>query len=142
MAQAPAAGLERFISAQERVYASVCAELAAGAKRTHWMWFVFPQLRGLGHSATAHFYGLDGPAEARAYLRHPLLGARLKQCTETVLQVRGRTAHQIFGSPDDLKFISCMTLFDAVGAPEDVFARALARYADDRRDPRTLDLLR
>ena len=141
MALDPATGLERFVEAQAPVYATVCAELAAGAKRTHWMWFIFPQLRGLGRSAMASYYGLDGRAEALAYLQHPLLGARLKQCTEIVLQVHGRSAHQIFGSPDDLKFVSCLTLFDAVAPQEAVFARALERYADNARDPRTMALL-
>ena len=142
MALDPATGLERFVEAQAPVYATVCAELAAGAKRTHWMWFIFPQLRGLGRSAMASYYGLDGRAEALAYLQHPLLGARLKQCTEIVLRVHGRSAHQIFGSPDDLKFVSCVTLFDAVASHEVVFAQALARYANNVPDPRTIALLR
>lgn len=142
MALAPTTGLERFIAAQAPVYDAVCAELAAGAKRTHWMWFIFPQLRGVGRSPTAAYYGIEGRAEALAYLQHPLLGARLRQCTELVLQVRGRDAHQIFGRPDDLKFVSCMTLFDAVAPVEIVFAQALARYADNLRDPATMALLK
>jgi len=133
--------LERFVEAQAPVYATVCAELAAGTKRTHWMWFVFPQLRGLGRSPTADFYGLDGRAEALAYLQHPLLGPRLKQCTELVLKLRGRSLHQVFGSPDDLKFISCVTLFDAVAPEEAVFAQALERCANNVRDARTMALL-
>ena len=137
----PGTGLERFVEAQAPVYATVCAELAAGTKRTHWMWFVFPQLRGLGRSPTADFYGLDGRAEALAYLQHPLLGPRLKQCTELVLKLRGRSLHQVFGSPDDLKFISCVTLFDAVAPEEAVFAQALERCANNVRDARTMALL-
>lgn len=132
--------LQRFVDAQASVYAQVRAELAAGRKASHWMWFVFPQLRGLGRSATAQHYGLASAAEARAYWAHPLLGRRLAECTELVLAVDGRSAHEIFGSPDDLKFRSAMTLFaQATGAP--LFARALLKYFDGRPDPRTLDLL-
>ena len=137
----PGTGLERFVEAQAPVYDAACAELAAGTKRTHWMWFVFPQLRGLGRSPTADFYGLDGRAEALAYLQHPLLGPRLKQCTELVLKLRERSLHQVFGSPDDLKFISCVTLFDAVAPEEAVFAQALDRCANNVRDARTMALL-
>jgi uncharacterized protein (DUF1810 family) len=134
--------LERFVAAQDPVIATVIAELAAGRKQTHWMWFVFPQLRGLGHSSTALFYGLDSVDEARAYLAHPILAPRLRQCTETVLSVQGRSLHAIFGSPDDVKFRSSMTLFErAAGEGESLFSQALDRLCEGSRDPRTLALL-
>jgi len=133
-------GLQRFVDAQDRVYRQVCAELAAGRKSSHWMWFVFPQLKGLGRSATAQHYGIASKAEAQAYWAHPVLGPRLAQCTELALAVEGRSAHEIFGPPDDLKFRSCMTLFaQATGEP--VFARALDKYFDGQPDPGTLELL-
>ena len=133
--------LQRFVAAQDPVYAQVCAELAAGAKTSHWMWFVFPQLRGLGRSAMARHYGIASRAEAEAYWAHPLLGPRLKACTELVLAVPGKTALQIFGTPDDLKFASSMTLFAQVAPGEAAFARALERYFGAQPDPRTLALL-
>jgi len=132
--------LQRFVDAQDPVYAHVCAELAAGRKTSHWMWFVFPQLRGLGHSATARFYGLGSRAEALAYWQHPVLGRRLRHCAQLVLASRAATAHAIFGSPDDLKLRSCMTLFAAVAPEEPVFARVLQRFYDGEPDPRTLAL--
>ncbi|MBL8385040.1 MAG: DUF1810 domain-containing protein [Burkholderiales bacterium] len=135
---ASAASLERFVEAQERVYDAVCAELAAGRKASHWMWFIFPQLRALGRSATAQHYGLADLAEARAYWRHPVLGARLRHCAALLLAVRGRSAHQILGAPDDLKLCSSMTLFEAAAPEEPVFAQVLARYYDGRRDALTL----
>ena len=109
--------LQRFIEAQDPVYSQVCAELAAGAKTSHWMWFVFPQLKALGRSATAQHFGIASRAEALAYWQHPVLGPRLKACSELVVAVEGRTALQIFGSTDELKFRSCMTLFAQV-APQ------------------------
>ena len=133
--------LERFVTAQLPVYPQVCLELARGRKTSHWMWFVFPQLKALGHSATAQQYGISGRDEALAYWQHALLGARLRECTALVLQVQGRTLHQIFGSPDDLKFVSCMTLFGAVAPEEPAFAQAIARLAGGRADARTLGLL-
>ena len=141
MADPSDADLERFVTAQRPVYAAVCSELARGRKATHWMWFVFPQLRGLGRSDTAIHYGLASRAQALAYWRHPLLGARLRECTELVLATSGRSAHQIFGSPDDLKFCSCMTLFAAVAEDDAPFDRALIRFYAGRRDPATLALL-
>jgi uncharacterized protein (DUF1810 family) len=132
--------LRRFVDAQAPVYEQACAELAAGRKASHWMWFVFPQLRGLGRSATAQRYGITSMAEARAYWAHPLLGPRLKRCTELVLAVDGRSAQAIFGSPDDLKFRSCMTLF-AQAAGEPVFGRALHKYFAGEPDAATLALL-
>jgi uncharacterized protein (DUF1810 family) len=124
----------------------VLEELAAGGKTSHWMWFIFPQLRGLGMSATARRFGLSGLEEARAYLAHPLLGARLRECTRLVLAVEGRSAHEIFGSPDDLKLRSCLTLFAQAVAPSPapdtrVFGEALAKYYGGEPDPRTLELL-
>lgn len=134
--------LQRFVDAQQGVYPQALAELRAGAKTSHWMWFVFPQLRGLGSSAMAQRYGLAGADEARAYRRHPLLGARLLECTAALLAVQGRSARQILGTPDDLKFRSCMTLFAQVAPDEPAFARALERYFDAEPDARTLALLR
>ena len=133
--------LQRFVDAQAPVFETVCAELRAGRKASHWMWFVFPQLRGLGRSAMASAYGIASLDEARAYLAHPLLGPRLRQCTQRVLDVEGRDAHAIFGSPDDLKFRSCMSLFAHVAGGRSVFDAALDRFFDGRPDPATLRLL-
>lgn len=133
--------LQRFVDAQSAVYAQALAELRAGAKTSHWMWFVFPQLRGLGHSSMAQHYGLADADEARAYWRHPLLGPRLAECTAALLAVQGRSARQVLGTPDDLKLRSCMTLFAQVAPDEPAFARALERYFDGAPDPRTLALL-
>lgn len=132
--------LERFVDAQRAVYADVLDELRAGRKVSHWMWFVFPQLRGLGHSATAHYYGIASVAEARAYLSHPVLGSRLRECIELLLALHGRSAHAIFGSPDDLKFRSSLTLFHAA-SNDSLFLRALERYYDGRPDGVTLERL-
>ena len=134
-------GLQRFVTAQDPVYADVRDELAAGRKRSHWMWFVFPQLQGLGHSATAQYYGIESRQEATAYWQHPLLGTRLRQCTALVLATRGKSAHDIFGTPDDLKFRSCMTLFAAVAPAKPLFEQALARFFGGRPDEKTLALL-
>ncbi|HVH83848.1 MAG TPA: DUF1810 domain-containing protein [Steroidobacteraceae bacterium] len=137
--------LARFLEAQSRCYAQVLEELAAGEKASHWMWFIFPQLKGLGVSTTARRFGLSGLEEARAYLAHAVLGERLRQCTQLLLAVEGRSAHEIFGSPDDLKLRSCLTLFaQAAPAPaqEDrVFVEALAKYYGGEPDPVTLRLL-
>ena len=134
--------LERFVTAQAPVFATVIEELKAGQKRSHWMWFVFPQLRGLGRSPTAQFFGISSPDEARAYLEHPVLGPRLELCTRTVLEVKDRTLHDIFGSPDDIKFHSAMTLF-AVAAPDrmSLFQQALDRWWGGTPDQQTLRLL-
>ena len=136
--------LGRFVAAQEPVYDSVCAELAEGRKRSHWMWFIFPQLKGLGFSPTARLYGIATPAEARAYLRHELLGARLRECTQLAVAVEGRSIEGIFGYPDHLKFRSCMTLFahaagDAGAAQP--FRVALEKYFAGEEDPRTREML-
>lgn len=133
--------LDRFVKAQDPVIGTVLGELRAGRKETHWMWFVFPQLRGLGRSPLAQFYGIQDLAEARSYLDHAVLGTRLKECVEAVLGVTGRTLHEIFGSPDDVKFRSSMTLFAAAGGNDQPFRQALDRYCDGREDPVTLDLL-
>jgi uncharacterized protein (DUF1810 family) len=133
--------LQRFVDAQEPVYATVLRELTQGAKRSHWMWFVFPQLKALGRSATALHYGLASIDEASAYAGHVLLGPRLRQCTQCVLDVQGRSALQIFGMPDVLKFGSSMTLFERAAPHEAVFAQALDKYCAGQRDEQTLALL-
>lgn len=145
--------LDRFVAAQAPLWSAVREELAAGRKRSHWMWFVFPQHVTLGRSATARRYGLSGLAEARAWLRHPLLGARLAEATGLVLDVEGGDLHAIFGTPDDLKFRSSMTLFAAADgafagpvnaggvAPCSMWTLALDRFCDGRPDPLTLDVL-
>ncbi len=134
--------LERFVTAQAPIFQTALDELKAGQKRSHWMWFVFPQLRGLGRSSMARFYGVGSLDEARAYLAHPLLGTRLDLCTEAVLAVRGRSLAAIFGAPDDMKFHSSMSLFArAAGGGDSAFRRALDRYCGGRMDERTLALL-
>lgn len=133
--------LARFIEAQARVYGNVLAELRNGRKRTHWMWFIFPQLDGLGFSPTAKFFAIRNLDEARQYLQHPLLGARLLECSQLVLGIRDRTVSEIFGYPDDLKLRSCMTLFSCVAAPGSVFGRVLEYCFEGRRDTMTLELL-
>jgi len=133
--------LERFVAAQSGVIERVRAELQSGRKQSHWMWFVFPQLAGLGFSPMAQRYAIASLDEARAYLAHHLLGARLRECTELVLAIHGKTAHEIFGSPDYLKFRSCLTLFAEAAPDEIVFNVALARYFAGAKDPRTLTLL-
>lgn len=131
--------LARFVAAQDPVFETARAELRAGRKRSHWMWFIFPQLRGLGRSAMAQHYGIASLDEARAYLGHPLLAERLDSVTEAVLGLHGRSAHDIFGSPDDMKFHSCMTLFHAAAGDGDpLFRQALDRYFDGRPDEETL----
>jgi uncharacterized protein (DUF1810 family) len=134
--------LQRFIAAQEPVYAQVRRELAAGAKRTHWMWFVFPQIAGLGMSGMARRYAISSRDEARAYLAHAVLGPRLRECTALVAAVEGRTIHEIFGSPDDMKFRSCMTLFAETGGGCHLFRDALRQYFAGAPDERTLALLK
>jgi uncharacterized protein (DUF1810 family) len=133
--------LNRFLHAQEGIYDSVLAELRRGQKRTHWMWFIFPQIDGLAHSATAKHYAIKSIAEAQQYLNHPVLGTRLLECAETVLAVEGRSVAEIFGYPDDLKLKSSMTLFGQVADPGSVFTRVLDKYFQGERDARTLDIL-
>lgn len=133
--------LERFVDAQSWVYERALGELERGRKSSHWMWFVFPQLAGLGRSPTARLYGIGSIDEARAYLAHPLLGPRLAECTEAVLGHPERSLHEIFGSPDDLKFRSSMTLFALVSGESSPFADALAQFCGGERDLLTLALI-
>lgn len=134
--------LERFVAAQAGTFETALGELKAGRKRSHWMWFVFPQLRGLGVSATAQFYGLGSLEEARAYLAHPLLARRLIVCTQAALAIESKSLREIFGAPDDMKFRSSMTLFARASAEkENVFKRALEHYCEGCEDERTLSLL-
>ena len=132
--------LQRFLDAQAPIYARVVAELRRGQKQTHWMWFVFPQLAGLGHSAMAQRFAIASREEAVAYLGHGVLGPRLRECTALVTAVEGRTAREILGSPDDLKFQSSMTLFGAVSSDPE-FSAAIAKFYGGKPDQRTLDLL-
>jgi len=134
--------LQRFIDAQEPVYRQVVAELAAGEKRSHWMWFVFPQLDGLGRSSMAQRFAIRSREEAKAYWQHPVLGSRLRECIGLMLAIKGKSALEILDTPDDLKFRSCLTLFAAVLPDETAFARALKKYFAGGGDSRTLALLR
>ena len=133
--------LDRFISAQEGIYESVLAELQNGEKRSHWMWFIFPQIDGLGFSATTKYYSIKNKEEARHYLNHPVLGPRLLQCTELLLAIEGKSVREIFDFPDDKKLNSSMTLFATVSDPDSVFAHVLEKYFDGERDERTTSLL-
>lgn len=133
--------LQRFVDAQNPVYEEVCAELRSGRKRGHWIWFVFPQLRGLGHSAMAAAFGISSRQEAEAYLDHPVLGPRLRECIRLVNLVEGRTIDRIFGYPDDLKFRSSVTLFASVASRDQVFKDALRKYFGGESDPLTLERL-
>lgn len=133
--------LQRYVDAQNPVFELVCAELREGEKNSHWMWFVFPQIKGLGRSPMANEYAISSREEAQAYLAHPLLGPRLRKCTELVNQVEGRSIHQIFGSPDDLKFRSSMTLFAQVASDNRVFLDALEKYFGGESDRLTLERL-
>ena len=134
--------LQRFLDAQTDTYAQAHAELLAGQKRTHWMWFIFPQIHGLGSSPTARLYAIAGLPEAEAYLAHPILGPRLRNCTTLVNATENRTLSQIFGYPDDLKFHSSITLFAEAGRHADPFTHALTRFFAGRPDPATLDRLK
>jgi len=132
--------LQRFLVAQEPIYDQVRTELRQGRKTTHWMWFIFPQLKGLGFSETAQRFAIASREEAEAYLAHPMLGPRLSECTELVTRIEGRIASEIFGYPDDLKFRSCMTLFAHATSENEVFMQALAKYFGSEFDPATLKL--
>lgn len=134
--------LTRFVAAQEDVYERAVRELKSGRKLTHWMWFVFPQVAGLGASAMARKYAIGSRAEAQAYLAHPVLGPRLVECADALLSVTGRTAHEIMGSPDDAKLRSSMTLFAAIAGPRSPFQALLDRYYAGQPDERTTDFLR
>jgi uncharacterized protein (DUF1810 family) len=133
--------LNRFVEAQNSVYDEVCSELRAGKKTGHWMWFVFPQIKGLGYSPTSKIFAISSLEEARAYLQHPILGRRLVECTEFVNDSSGLTIHDIFGSPDDLKFHSSMTLFAHAGADKEVFETALRKFFGGGYDQATVDRL-
>ncbi len=130
--------LQRFVEAQAPVYERVRAELRNGCKHSHWMWFVFPQIAGLGHSAMAQRYAISSLDEARAYLGHPVLGQRLRECTRLMVQVDGKSAHEILGSPDDMKFRSCMTLFARAAPQDEIFGAALDKYFGGGADASTL----
>ena len=134
--------LERFVEAQAPVYDQALGELRAGRKQSHWMWFVFPQIAGLGHSVMAQTYAIQSLEEARAYLAHPLLGSRLRECCRAVMDIEGKSAHEIFGSPDDLKFRSSMTLFAHAAPDERLFRATLEKYFDGEVDALTLEKLR
>lgn len=133
--------LNRFLLAQEGIYAQALAELKNGQKRTHWMWFIYPQIRGLGQSPTSQQYAIQSQEEARQYLDHPVLGARLRECAQAILSIEKRTASEIFGFPDDLKLRSCMTLFASLKEPGSIFERVLEKYFHGERDARTLAIL-
>ena len=133
--------LQRFIDAQAGVIESVLAELRLGRKTGHWMWFIFPQLKGLGFSSMAQYYGIEPLAEASSYLEHPLLGPRLIECTRLVISIEGHSLREIFGTPDDLKFRSSMTLFAQATSENDIFMEALEKYCGGNYDQATLDRL-
>ena len=133
--------LQRFVDAQKPVYGQVLAELRSGRKRGHWIWFIFPQLDGLGRSETARLFAISSAAEAAAYFDHPVLGPRLRECVALVTRIDGQPIEDILGHPDDLKFRSCLTLFAAVAADHFVFDRALEKFYGGRPDPETLQLL-
>jgi uncharacterized protein (DUF1810 family) len=133
--------LIRFVQAQAESYEQALCELRSGRKRSHWMWYVFPQFAGLGSSPTSRRFAIKSMAEAEAYLRHPLLGPRLAECGEAVMDVNGRSAYGIFGSPDDAKLRSCATLFAQISDPGSVFERLLSKYFEGLPDQQTLDLI-
>ncbi len=138
---ADAFNLPRFLDAQEGVYDTVLSELRAGRKSSHWMWFIFPQIAGLGHSTLARRFAITSLDEAKAYLQHPVLGRRLRACTQLVLDVNGRSAEEIFGYPDHLKFRSCMTLFLTAATDNTIFKDALLKFFNGKLDTLTLDVL-
>jgi uncharacterized protein (DUF1810 family) len=133
--------LSRFVCAQQDVFEQALAEIRSGKKRTHWMWYIFPQIDGLAFSSTSKYYAIKSIEEAKAYLNHPVLGPRLLECAEAVVRVEGRSATDIFGSPDDMKLRSCATLFACVAPPASVFDRLLTKYYHGERDGKTLRLL-
>jgi uncharacterized protein (DUF1810 family) len=133
--------LERFVDAQRDVYTQALAEIRAGRKRTHWMWFIFPQIAGLGSSPTSQYFAIRDRAEARDYLGHPILGPRLVECAQALLDLGEVSAADVFGYPDDLKLKSSVTLFDAVSDPGSVFERVLDKFFAGTRDGRTVELL-
>ena len=134
-------GLQRFVDAQSQCFEQTCRELSEGRKQSHWMWFIFPQLKGLGHSAMANRYSISSRQEAEAYLRSPILGPRLRHCTQLVMLAEGRSIEQIFAAPDDLKFRSSMTLFASTAGENKIFKDALQKYFAGKPDPLTIDRL-
>lgn len=133
--------LHRFLEAQEHMYGAALAELRAGEKRSHWIWYIFPQVAGLGHSAMSQRYAIRSAAEAKAYLNHAVLGPRLVECARALLAVNGRSATQIMGDPDDLKLRSSMTLFARVSDPQSIFRQVLEKYYGGAEDPKTAAFL-
>jgi uncharacterized protein (DUF1810 family) len=133
--------LDRFVDAQAPIYDQALAELRGGQKQSHWMWFVFPQIASLGQSATSRAYAIQSLEEARAYLANPVLGVRYRECCQAVMNVRGKSAHDIFGTPDDLKFCSSLTLFAEAAPDEVLFYNLLEKYYDGDADEATLELL-
>lgn len=132
-------GLERFLSAQEGIYQQALSEIRHGKKQSHWMWFIFPQLKGLGHSSTADYYGIIDLDEARQYLEHPVLGKRLVEISKALLELVGTDANAVFGYPDDLKLQSCMTLFSRLNGADPAFKNVLEKYYNRQPDQKTLD---
>ena len=133
--------LQRFLDAQESSYAVALAEIRTGQKRSHWMWYIFPQCAGLGFSPSSRHFAIASLAQARAYLDHPVLGSRLRECVNALLRIEGRSAREIFGTPDDMKLRSSVTLFAQASEPQSAFAAVLDRFYDGRPDPRTLELI-
>jgi uncharacterized protein (DUF1810 family) len=130
--------LNRFVIAQQPAYDQVLAELRGGRKQSHWMWFIFPQIKGLGHSDMAQRFAIDSLEQANAYLLHPLLGSRLRECSRLVADIQGRLIEEIFGYPDDMKFHSCMTLFSEASQDDEIFKQCLQKYFAGEKDPHTL----
>ncbi|WP_198265695.1 DUF1810 domain-containing protein [sulfur-oxidizing endosymbiont of Gigantopelta aegis] len=133
--------MNRFIEAQDPIYEMVLQELNSGQKKTHWMWFIFPQIKGLGHSSTARYYAIESISEAYKYISHPVLGKRLIECTEAVLAIEGKRTLEIFGHPDDMKLKSSMTLFTEVARDNLVFQKVLNKYFNGQHDLKTLQIL-
>lgn len=133
--------LDRFVQVQAHDFDIALVEIASGRKRSHWMWYIFPQFAGLGFSAMSQRYAIRSAAEAQAYLNHPILGPRLMQCCKALLAINGRSAHEIFGSPDDMKLQSCATLYASITPMDSVFARVLKQYFSGQRDQKTLNML-
>ena len=134
--------LNRFVAAQEKLYETVIAELKNGNKQTHWMWFIFPQIDGLGNSTYAKLYAIKSIEEAKAYLNHPLLGARLLECSQILLTIKNKSANDILGFPDYVKLQSCMTLFSLIFPLEKIFTEVLAKYYDSKKDNKTIEILK
>ena len=134
--------MQRFIQAQENNYQTALAEVRTGYKCSHWMWYIFPQLKGLGFSSTAQYYGINGREEAMAYLKHPVLGARLREITSVLITLEGKSAVEIFGRTDAMKLRSCMTLFNAVANGDELFQNVLDKYYNGQADERTLAMLK